>query len=311
MAQIEYNCQNSDIKTIKEENIKYRNEKTQIKNEIYARIFFRNIIDISIVIDQAKFFFDNDLYLIEVAEDEMIVTIANREFYKDIYNFSDDDCKLEDFSRVIDEMNDEADTQNKLLEIMTISINSWNRGFARKEKIILEKIKSLSFSCLNSKQKENYKSVLIIIIDWLLEGLPKKEKNKINGLDKLHFPEFFVENPERMPLYQLFENCWKFEQEFGIIMDFNSNDLVKYKKISIIDVRKHYYKIIDEIEEYEKSDDKEYLRIYTGIKGLIIKKMRKAERHLIKLSNSIKGAWEWKEEYFMNLNIKNMEREQL
>lgn len=56
MAQIEYNCQNSDIKTIKEENIKYRNEKTQIKNEIYARIFFRNIIDISIVIDQAKFF---------------------------------------------------------------------------------------------------------------------------------------------------------------------------------------------------------------------------------------------------------------
>ena len=87
MAQIEYNCQNSDIKTIKEENIKYRNEKTQIKNEIYARIFFRNIIDISIVIDQAKFFFDNDLYLIEVAEDEMIVTIANREFYKDIYNF--------------------------------------------------------------------------------------------------------------------------------------------------------------------------------------------------------------------------------
>ena len=164
MAQIEYNCQNSDIKTIKEENIKYRNEKTQIKNEIYARIFFRNIIDISIVIDQAKFFFDNDLYLIEVAEDEMIVTIANREFYKDIYNFSDDDCKLEDFSRVIDEMNDEADTQNKLLEIMTISINSWNRGLARKQKIILEKIKSLSFSCLNSKQKENYKSVLIIIM---------------------------------------------------------------------------------------------------------------------------------------------------
>ena len=91
MAQIEYNCQNSDIKTIKEENIKYRNEKTQIKNEIYARVFFRNIIDISIVIDQAKFFFDNDLYLIEVAEDEMIVTIANREFYKDIYNFSDKD----------------------------------------------------------------------------------------------------------------------------------------------------------------------------------------------------------------------------
>ena len=290
MAQIEYNCQNSDIKTIKEENIKYRNEKTQIKNEIYARIFFRNIIDISIVIDQAKFFFDNDLYLIEVAEDEMIVTIANREFYKDIYNFSDDDCKLEDFSRVIDEMNDEADTQNKLLEIMTISINSWNRGFARKEKIILEKIKSLSFSCLNSKQKENYKSVLIIIIDWLLEGLPKKEKNKINGLDKLHFPEFFVENPERMPLYQLFENCWKFEQEFGIIMDFNSNDLVKYKKISIIDVRKHYYKIIDEIEEYEKSDDKQYIRIYTGLKSLITKKMKKAERHLIKLSNSMKGA---------------------
>lgn len=290
MAQIEYNCQNSDIKTIKEENIKYRNEKTQIKNEIYARIFFRNIIDISIVIDQAKFFFDNDLYLIEVAEDEMIVTIANREFYKDIYNFSDDDCKLEDFSRVIDEMNDEADTQNKLLEIMTISINSWNRGFARKEKIILEKIKSLSFSCLNSKQKENYKSVLIIIIEWLLECLPKKEKNKINGLGKLHFPEFFVENPERMQLYQLFENCWKFEQEFGIIMDFNSNDLVKYKKISIIDVRKHYYKIIDVIEEYEKSDDKQYIRIYTGLKSLMIKKMRKAERHLIKLSNSRKGA---------------------
>lgn len=220
----------------------------------------------------------------------MIVTIANREFYKDIYNFSDDDCKLEDFSRVIDEMNDEADTQNKLLEIMTISINSWNRGFARKEKIILEKIKSLSFSCLNSKQKENYKSVLIIIIDWLLEGLPKKEKNKINGLGKLHFPEFFVENPERMQLYQLFENCWKFEQEFGIIMDFNSNDLVKYKKISIIDVRKHYYKIIDEIEEYEKSDDKQYIRIYTGLKSLITKKMKKAERHLIKLSNSMKGA---------------------
>ncbi len=290
MAQIEYNCQNSDIKTIKEENIKYRNEKTQIKNEIYARIFFRNIIDISIVIDQAKFFFDNDLYLIEVAEDEMIVTIANREFYKDIYNFSDDDCKLEDFSRVIDEMNDEADTQNKLLEIMTISINSWNRGLARKQKIILEKIKSLSFSCLNSKQKENYKSVLIIIIEWLLECLPKKEKNKINGLGKLHFPEFFVENPERMQLYQLFENCWKFEQEFGIIMDFNSNDLVKYKKISIIDVRKHYYKIIDVIEEYEKSDDKQYIRIYTGLKSLMIKKMRKAERHLIKLSNSRKGA---------------------
>ena len=290
MAQIEYNCQNSDIKTIKEENIKYRNEKTQIKNEIYARIFFRNIIDISIVIDQAKFFFDNDLYLIEVAEDEMIVTIANREFYKDIYNFSDDDCKLEDFSRVIDEMNDEADTQNKLLEIMTISINSWNRGLARKQKIILEKIKSLSFSCLNSKQKENYKSVLIIIIEWLLECLPKKEKNKINGLGKLHFPEFFVENPERMQLYQLFENSWKFEQEFGIIMDFNSNDLVKYKKISIIDVRKHYYKIIDVIEEYEKSDDKQYIRIYTGLKSLMIKKMRKAERHLIKLSNSRKGA---------------------
>ena len=290
MAQIEYNCQNSDIKTIKEENIKYRNEKTQIKNEIYARIFFRNIIDISIVIDQAKFFFDNDLYLIEVAEDEMIVTIENREFYKDIYNFSDDDCKLEDFSRVIDEMNDEADTQNKLLEIMTISINSWNRGLARKQKIILEKIKSLSFSCLNSKQKENYKSVLIIIIEWLLECLPKKEKNKINGLGKLHFPEFFVENPERMQLYQLFENCWKFEQEFGIIMDFNSNDLVKYKKISIIDVRKHYYKIIDVIEEYEKSDDKQYIRIYTGLKSLMIKKMRKAERHLIKLSNSRKGA---------------------
>ena len=310
MAQIEYNCQNSDIKTIKEENIKYRNEKTQIKNEIYARIFFRNIIDISIVIDQAKFFFDNDLYLIEVAEDEMIVTIANREFYKDIYNFSDDDCKLEDFSRVIDEMNDEADTQNKLLEIMTISINSWNRGLARKQKIILEKIKSLSFSCLNSKQKENYKSVLIIIIEWLLECLPKKEKNKKNGLGKLHFPEFFVENPERMQLYQLFENCWKFEQEFGIIMDFNSNDLVKYKKISIIDVRKHYYKIIDVIEEYEKSDDKQYIRIYTGLKSLMIKKMRKAERHLIKLSNSRKGAWKWKEIFYMNLNIKNMILEQ-
>ena len=46
MAQIEYNCQNSDIKTIKEENIKYRNEKTQIKNEIYARVFFRNIIEL-------------------------------------------------------------------------------------------------------------------------------------------------------------------------------------------------------------------------------------------------------------------------
>ena len=289
MAQIEYNCQNSDIKTIKEENIKYRNEKTQIKNEIYARIFFRNIIDISIVIDQAKFFFDNDLYLIEVAEDEMIVTIANREFYKDIENFSDDDCKLEYFSHVIDEMNDEADTQNKLLEIMTISINSWNRGLARKQKIILEKIKSLSFSCLNSKQKENYKSVLIIIIEWLLECLPKKEKNKKNGLGKLHFPEFFVENPERMQLYQLFENSWKFEQGFGLIMDLDSSELIKYRRIPI-NVRKDYYKVIDMIEEYEKSDDKEYLRIYTGIKGLIIKKMRKAERHLIKLSNSIKGA---------------------
>ena len=289
MAQIEYNCQNSDIKTIKEENIKYRNEKTQIKNEIYARVFFRNIIDISIVIDQAKFFFDNDLYLIEVAEDEMIVTIANREFYKDIENFSDDDCKLEYFSHVIDEMNDEADTQNKLLEIMTISINSWNRGLARKQKIILEKIKSLSFSCLNSKQKENYKSVLIIIIEWLLECLPKKEKNKINGLGKLHFPEFFVENPERMQLYQLFENSWKFEQGFGLIMDLDSSELIKYRRIPI-NVRKDYYKVIDMIEEYEKSDDKEYLRIYTGIKGLIIKKMRKAERHLIKLSNSIKGA---------------------
>lgn len=289
MAQIEYNCQNSDIKTIKEENIKYRNEKTQIKNEIYARVFFRNIIDISIVIDQAKFFFDNDLYLIEVAEDEMIVTIANREFYKDIENFSDDDCKLEYFSHVIDEMNDEADTQNKLLEIMTISINSWNRGLARKQKIILEKIKSLSFSCLNSKQKENYKSVLIIIIEWLLECLPKKEKNKKNGLGKLHFPEFFVENPERMQLYQLFENSWKFEQGFGLIMDLDSSELIKYRRIPI-NVRKDYYKVIDMIEEYEKSDDKEYLRIYTGIKGLIIKKMRKAERHLIKLSNSIKGA---------------------
>ena len=73
-------------------------------------------------------------------------------------------------------------------------------------------------------------------------------------------------------------------------MDFNSNDLVKYKKISIIDVRKHYYKIIDVIEEYEKSDDKQYIRIYTGLKSLMIKKMRKAERHLIKLSNSRKGA---------------------
>ena len=84
MAQIEYNCQNSDIKTIKEENIKYRNEKTQIKNEIYARIFFRNIIDISIVIDQAKFFFDNDLYLIEVAEDEMIVNKDQVLFFENL-----------------------------------------------------------------------------------------------------------------------------------------------------------------------------------------------------------------------------------
>ena len=286
MAQIEYNCQNSDIKTIKEENIKYRNEKTQIKNEIYARVFFRNIIDISIVIDQAKFFFDNDLYLIEVAEDEMIVTIANREFYKDIENFSDDDCKLEDFSRVIDEMNDEADTQNKLLEIMTISINSWNRGFYRKEKIILEKIRSLSFSRLNSKQKENYKSVLIIIIEWLLECLPKKEKNKKNGLGKLHFPEFFVENPERMQLYQLFEITWQFEQGFGLIMGLDSNDFMKYNRIPR-NVRKDYYKVIDIIEEYEKSNDKQYIIIYTGLKSLVIKKMRKAERHIKKLKGEL------------------------
>ena len=110
--------------------------------------------------------------------------------------------------------------------------------------------------------------------------------------------------------YQLFENSWKFEQGFGLIMDLDSSELIKYRRIPI-NVRKDYYKVIDMIEEYEKSDDKEYLRIYTVIKGLIIKKMRKAERHLIKLSNSIKGAWEWKEEYFMNLNIKNMEQEQL
>ena len=58
MAQIEYNCQNSDIKNLKEENIKYRNEEIQIKNEIYTKVFFRNIIDVSLVINQAKIFFD-------------------------------------------------------------------------------------------------------------------------------------------------------------------------------------------------------------------------------------------------------------
>lgn len=172
--------------------------------------------------------------------------------------------------------------QNKMLEIMIIAINSWNRGFYRKEKRILEKIKSLNFLYLNSKQKENYKSVLIIIIDWLLEGLPKKNKRKINGLGKLYFPEFFVENPERMQLYQLFENSWKLEQRFGIIMDLDSDSLMKYSRIPI-NVRKDYYKVIDIIEEYEKSDDKQYIIIYTGLKSLMIKKMRKAERHIKKL----------------------------
>ena len=282
MAQIEYNCQNSDIKNLKEENIKYRNEEIQIKNEIYTKVFFRNIIDVSLVINQAKIFFDNDLYLIKVVGDEMIVIIANREFYNDIYNFSDDDCKLEQFSTLIDEMNDEADTQNKLLEIMTISINSWNRGFYRKEKIILEKIRSLSFSRLNSKQKENYKSVLIIIIDWLLLGLPKNEKRIINGLGELCFPEFFLFFLERMQLYQLFEITWQFEQGFGLIMGLDSNDFMKYNRIPR-NVRKDYYKVIDIIEEYEKSNDKQYIIIYTGLKSLVIKKMRKAERHIKKL----------------------------
>ena len=36
-------------------------------------------------------------------------------------------------------------------------------------------------------------------------------------------------------------------------------------------------------EEYEKSNDKQYIIIYTGLKSLVIKKMRKAERHIKKL----------------------------
>ena len=41
--------------------------------------------------------------------------------------------------------------------------------------------------------------------------------------------------------------------------------------------------VIDIIERYEKSDDKQYTKLYEGLKNLVMKKMRKAERHLKKL----------------------------
>lgn len=274
---------NSDLEDIQEESIIYRNEKVKVYKEIYTKIIFRNVVDVAKVINKAELLFGSDLFMIVIIENEMIVIVANKEYFINTDDFSDDDYTLTNFSAYIDILISEADTQSSMLEIMIIAINSYNTGFKRKEKIILEKIKELSFFSLNTKQIEMYQSVLVYIIDRLLLNLYSgKDKDQSNRIERLNFPVILAFDPTEIPFYWLFIFILEFEQGFRKIMNLGTDNFRKYKKVPV-DVRKNYYDIIDIIERYEKSDDKQYTKLYEGLKNLVMKKMRKAERHLKKL----------------------------